>query len=177
MKIQGIISLLEKDHNEYPSKRKQKILLAAGAAGILLLMIPSWISNSESRIDVPASGNDSAKGTDWAREQETSLENIIGQIEGAGNTQVMITLETESETVYAMDRRTDSDSVQEDHVLLSGSSKGLVETIWMPQIQGVAVVCQGADSIAVQGKITEMVSVLMGVPSNRISIAKMRESK
>ena len=49
----------------------------------------------------------------------------------------------------------------------------LVETTWLPEVRGVAVVCQGGDDAAVQARLTEMVSVLLGVSTNRISIAKM----
>ena len=85
----------------------------------------------------------------------------------------MITLETAEETIYATDTRTDGNSSQESHVLLSGDGGGLVETTWMPQVQGVAILCEGADSPLIQRKITEMVSVLMGISSSHISIAKM----
>ena len=54
-----------------------------------------------------------------------------------------------------------------------GGQDALVEMTWEPVIRGIAVVCQGADDITVNAQITEAVSVLTGVSTNRISIAKM----
>lgn len=148
---------------------KSGMILLLGLAGIFLLSFSSVLPQKEASAVQEGSEDQTA----WVTAQEQKLESMIGQMEGAGSAKVMITLETDAETVYATDTRTDASTTQQSHVLVSGQSAGLVETVWMPQVQGVAVLCQGADSLAVQQKITEMVSVLMGVPTNRISIAKM----
>lgn len=148
---------------------KSGMILLLGLAGILLLSFSSFLPQKE----VDTVQEVSKDQTAWVATQEQKLESMIGQLEGAGGTKVMITLESDAETVYATDTRTDANTTQQSHVLVSGQSAGLVETVWMPQVQGVAVLCQGADIVAVQQKVTEMVSVLMGVPTNRISIAKM----
>ena len=44
---------------------------------------------------------------------------------------------------------------------------------WEPVIRGIAVVCEGADDVTVNTQITQAVSVLTGVSTNRISISKM----
>ena len=49
----------------------------------------------------------------------------------------------------------------------------LVEMTWEPVIRGIAVVCEGADDVTVNAQITQAVSVLTGVSTNRISISKM----
>lgn len=60
----------------------------------------------------------------------------------------MVTLESGSESIYATD--TDADGAS-THVLLgSGRADGLVETVQMPQVLGVAVVCEGGGNAAVQ---------------------------
>ena len=43
----------------------------------------------------------------------------------------------------------------------------------LPTVQGVAVLCQGGDDVVVQARVTEAVSVLLGITTNRISVAKM----
>ena len=105
---------------------------------------------------------------------EQRLEALIGEIQGVGKVSVMVTLETAEETVYALDTRESEQSLEKEHVLLSGDEP-LVETVWYPQVLGVAVVCQGAEDVSVRSQITQIASVLTGVTTNRISIAKMCE--
>lgn len=110
----------------------------------------------------------------YRQELEQRLEGLLGEIRGVGSVSVMITLETREETIYALDTKESDDSLEQEHVLLEGDEP-LVETVWYPQVQGVAVVCQGADNIEVCAQITQIASVLTGVTTNRISIAKMCE--
>lgn len=110
----------------------------------------------------------------YRQELEQRLEGLLGEIRGVGSVSVMITLETREETIYALDTKESDNSLEQEHVLLAGDEP-LVETVWYPQVQGVAVVCQGADNIEVCSQITQIASVLTGVTTNRISIAKMCE--
>lgn len=154
------------------AKGKKSWLALLGILGILLLSVSSLpTGNSAAKTESRA---ETGSDTDWASKQESRLESILSQMDGAGKARVMITLESGQEAVYALDTRTDSNgSTQKEHVMLNGSTEALVETIWMPQVQGVAVLCEGAGTPTVERKIIEMVSVLLGVSSNRISIAKL----
>ena len=146
-------------------------IIILGLAGILLLGLSAIFPPVETAGE--NSAYNSSADLEWVTLQEQKLESLLGQLEGAGKTRVMITLESGEEAVYATDSRTDAAGSQEEHVLLGGGSEGLLETTWMPQVQGVVVLCQGAESPAVERKVTEIVSVLLGVASNRISVAKM----
>jgi hypothetical protein len=42
------------------------------------------------------------------------------------------------------------------------------------RVEGVAIVCDGADRAAVRSEIIELVSALYGIGSNRISVSKMK---
>ena len=56
----------------------------------------------------------------------------------------------------------------------AGSDKtALIEKTMEPVVQGVVVVCQGADDIKVTSDITNAVSVALNVTSNRICVIKM----
>lgn len=143
-------------------------LLGLGILGMVL--IAGGGSSGE-----PACQTSENQGWEGYQESlELRLETLIGEIQGVGKVSVMVTLETAEETVYALDTRESEQSLEEEHVLLSGD-KPLVETVWYPQVQGVAVVCQGAEDVSVRSQITQIASVLTGVTTNRISIAKMCE--
>ena len=105
------------------------------------------------------------------RRLETRLTALISRVEGAGKTAVMVTLESGSESIYATDTDSDGSST---HVLLgSGKADGLVETVETPRVLGVAVVCEGGGSAAVQSRVTALVQALTGIGTNHITVAKM----
>ena len=82
-----------------------------------------------------------------------------------------VTLESGSESIYATDTDSDGSST---HVLLgSGKADGLVETVETPRVLGVAVVCEGGGSAAVQSRGTALVQALTGIGTNHITVAKM----
>ena len=134
-------------------KQRVNLLVCMGLAGLLLLAVSS----------------DST--ADYAAELETRLTALISRVEGAGKTAVMVTLESGSESIYATDTDSDGSST---HVLLgNGEADGLVETVETPRVLGVAVVCEGGGSAAVQSRVTALVQALTGIGTNHITVAKM----
>lgn len=75
---------------------------------------------------------------------ETQLTELIEQLDGAGKTVVMVTLESGEETIYAVDTQSGQMQNQETHVLLEDGS-ALEETTYLPAVCGVAVVCDGGE--------------------------------
>ena len=115
---------------------------------------------------------------------EEKLTSILQQVQGAGQVHVMVTLEATGQSVYAQDEELSSSTGQDgqrqsstrtEHVILdSGTGKApLLEQAYEPEVRGVAVVCEGGDDILVIGRITELVSVVLGIPTNRICVTKM----
>ena len=88
-----------------------------------------------------------------------------------------VTLDASAETVYALDETDGGENGQRqlEHILVDTreGQDALVEMTWEPVIRGIAVVCEGADDVTVNAQITQAVSVLTGVSTNRISISKM----
>lgn len=153
-------------------KQRVNLLVCMGLAGLLLLAVSSWLpADSSTQSAAPAAMTDST--ADYAAALETRLTALISRVEGAGKTAVMVTLESGSESIYATDTDTDSDG-SSTHVLLgSGGADGLVETVETPRVLGVAVVCEGGGSAAVQSRVTALVQALTGIGTNHITVAKM----
>ena len=133
-------------------KQRVNLLVCMGLAGLLLLAVSSWLpADSSTQSAAPAA--------------------LISRVEGTGKTAVMVTLESGSESIYATDTDSDGSST---HVLLgSGGADGLVETVETPRVLGVAVVCEGGGSAAVQSRVTALVQALTGIGTNHITVAKM----
>ena len=150
-------------------KKRVNLLVCMGLAGLLLLAVSAWLPAESPAAPQPV------QSEDYAAQLEARLTELIARVDGAGKTAVMVTLESDSERIYATDTDRDGAST---HVLLgSGGTDGLVETVQTPQVRGVAVVCEGGGSPAVQSRVTALVETLTGVGANHITVAKMAPSK
>lgn len=148
---------------------KQRLKLAAvlGICGVVLLFVRAPSETKNENTSQPA------VHADYEKKLEQRLEELICQVEGAGKTVVMVSLETGTQNVYAHNiEETANGGYEETHILLDEGG-ALTETVQTPQIGGVAVVCEGGSDITVISKITEILSSLLGLSSKRISVAKM----
>lgn len=159
-----------------------------GLAGVILIALSEVL---------PAKANktrEKAVNTteEYRMELETSLGDILASVNGVGKVKIMITLESDSENIYVQQEKSTDDtqsvskdaSVQESTrstyenevvMVTDGSAKSaLVEKTLQPTVQGVIVVCQGADNISVISDVTNAVAVALDVPSSRICVIKMQ---
>jgi len=102
---------------------------------------------------------------------------ILGQIRGVGRVRVMITEQTGARTHYQTDESGSEDGDYDSRTVLvsNGSSEsGLVASVSPPVYLGAVVVCQGADDPAVRLAVSQAVSAVTGITTDRISVLKMK---
>ena len=87
-----------------------------------------WPSGTGAAAPAEASGQDAAA---YQTQLEQRLSGLIGEIEGAGQATVMITLESGEETIYALDTQSGQTQSQQTHVLLEDGT-ALEETVYFP---------------------------------------------
>ncbi len=126
--------------------KKAKIIILLVAAGMLLILFSSVFG-----------GEKKAKTEDMTLDEyrvrlEAEISDICTDVEGVGKCRVYITLERGTQNVY------------------KGSA--VIETK-PPRVLGVTVVCRGADSPAVRADLTEMLTALFDIGSNRVSVLKL----
>ena len=131
----------------FEQKNRAKLAVILGAAAMLLILC--------------------------SEELEAQLKTLIEQVEGAGKTTVMVTLESGEEAVYATDTQSGQTQNQETHVLLEDGS-ALTEMVYLPKVCGVAVVCEGGGDVRVAARITELVRALLDLSANRICVEQRR---
>lgn len=158
-------------------KQRANLLMGIGVTGMLLLAVSEFFPTdapspaAEQTTSEPVMAIDAVS---YAQSLEDRLQALLCQVEGAGMVQVMVTLSNTEETIYAQDRQIAADGAShQSHILLNGDPPALVETIAMPAIQGVAVLCEGAGSAVVQNRITQIVDVLTGVGTSHITVTQM----
>lgn len=153
----------------------RRLVLLLGVAGIALLALSElWPAPQSEPQAASAQAAGTASEQSYEQQLEQRLEDLIAQVSGAGATQVMVTLESTEETIYALDTQQKGESdLAETHVLL-GDGSALAETTLTPSVCGVAVVCEGGGDVTTVARITELLSALLDLPTNRISVQKMK---
>lgn len=157
-------------------KRDKKItaIICLGLAGIFLLTMSELVPRKSTESEKKETASDISDS--YEADLEKRLTSIVSSINGAGRTQVMVTLASGDENVYAVKEKSSDGSREREYIVIDdGSSEsGLLLKVVEPEIRGVAVVCEGADSANVRQEIVGTVSAVLGISSNRISIAKIK---
>ena len=165
----------------------QAILLAGGLIGILLLCLTSLPGKPASNNNAGAQNEIRVDLTEYEQQLERRLQETISAIAGAGETRVMLTLDSGSEPIYATQGKTDqknssdgerqeeSHSAEKNYVTIGTGTgeQGLVLKMLEPRVRGAAVVCQGGDDIVVRQAIIEAVTAVLGIGANKVSVARM----
>ena len=166
-----------------PDKKRNIILGIIGAVSLLLLLLSDF---GEKKEISPPQENTAEYASDYIEKAEKDLCGILEKIDGAGEVEVMITLESCYENVYAKGYSTQSDvneagaqsQITEEYVIVkngSSTEECLVVKVYEPKIKGVAVVAEGADNAQVKKAITDTVCALFDISSNKVSVIKKYE--
>ena len=168
MKTEGVRKLWD--------RYKYAILILLVGAGLLL-----WPGGSG---HTAQTGQSEAPPAYTAAETlRKDLEEILGQIQGVGTVRVLLTADSNGERQLAQNselRYSGSTAAPEDYsrtsetVLLdlNDQEAPIVTRILYPTYRGALVVCQGGDRADVKLAVTEAVSALTGLSSDRVTVAK-----
>ena len=104
----------------------------------------------------------------------------------------MLTLESGSEYVYQSETKRSTDRtdtsgettqerLDDEHTIVmvegdNGKKQALIRTELTPKIQGIVVVCDGADQVSIQTQIIDVLTTAFGISSARVSVAKAASS-
>lgn len=157
--------------NLHGKQGRAMLAMVTGVLALLLILL-SELFPQKTASAAPSENDQTA--LQYQTQLEQRLEKLISQLNGAGRTTVMVTLETGEESIYAVDTQSGDLQEQSTHVLLDDGS-ALTETIYLPQIRGVAVLCDGGGDVRVAARITEMVCALLDLPSNRVCIEHRKQ--
>jgi len=126
---------------------------------------------------------------------ETRLRTLLSQIQGAGRVDVMITYSAVGENIPAYDtskkssKTDEKDSgggtrniIEEDNqntVVYEDSPTGGKTPVILkklgPEIKGVLVVAEGADSVIVRERIMNAVKVVLDIPAHRVEVVQRKK--
>lgn len=158
--------------------KKYKYVLLTALLGVLLLLLPQ----NEKATDTGSATPSAAENFDREALQN-EMEDILSSLDGVGKLSLMLTVEgggayelaqDENASLKARGDEVDEQTRKTETVVLgNGTSAEVVVThSRYPRFVGALIVCEGGDRADVQLKVTQAVSALTGLSSERISVVK-----
>ena len=160
------------------------MLVVIGIIGIALIALSSLLpSKKESAEILPNSS--SVTAAEYKKNLEEEIKQIVFKLTGSDSA-VMVTLESGIKYDFADDTKdtvstvsgqnstTDSRSNTKNYITVrdsDGGEKALVITERMPEIRGVAIICDGGDQEHIAEKIEGAVCAALNITSKRVYIA------
>ena len=164
--------------NKILNKLKEALLKYKYALIILLIGI-SFLLIPERRVEQTQRPEESTMETNYLSSESISA--ILQSVEGAGQVRVLLSVASGEEILYQADQDSsvsdDNQSTKTETVILMDTNRvesGLIKQINPPQYLGAIVVCQGADNPTVKLAITQAVSKIVGLSSDKICVLKMK---
>jgi len=190
---------LSKNKDNCVSEKVEKIIIIV-LVGVFFLVAASPVNGLSDKKNVTIKQDKSSPLVDDKKHEndeyiaylENKLEEIIEGMEGAGKTEVMITLKNhgekivdknqpyENETHKELDdnKNIENTKVQSEQetVLIEqdGNTTPYVIMEYYPQIEGVVVVCDGGENKKLELDIKNMVQALFDLDINKICVCKRK---
>ncbi len=144
--------------------KKNKKLLFLAIVGVILMFAGNLFTEKEISIDNENLFNSSE------RINETKLEQILSNIEGAGNVKIFITYENKGVYEYAVDskRTVNTGSDEEKHVF--SNKEPVIKSYTNAQIRGIIATATGADDNIVKNRLIKSIKAATGVGLDKINI-------
>ena len=180
MKKPDLAFLRELGDKMLPLVHKYRALLIVLLAGVLLLA-SGGLFGGRQQLETsaePDAAPVSEEGFSLAAFEE-DLNAKLAAIEGVGRVELMLSLDQTEEAVYAVNPRQTSGSSQSyesDLTVIADGSRGekpvTVKSL-LPTFRGAVVLCDGADNAQVRLAVTQAVSTVCGIGSDKVTVLKM----
>ena len=181
---------------------KKSDWIAIALTGVLILIIAMPLSPKQSDSESTAEQETAAAVLDSGSTQGSqnvyadAMEKRLKQMEGVGETEVMITLSDSGETIVEKDQKEQTNHIGESDAgggtrttteqeteettvyVENGSEKQpYVTKEVLPKVEGVLVVAEGGDDPRVISDISDTVMALFRVEAHKIKVVKMSSSR
>ena len=167
-------------------------IIIAVLFGIMLIAAGDMLFTKPSAEPKKTEGESVAEN-DYISCLEEKTRNLLSQVEGAGNVDVMITLNSGGESVFAQENKKSTSETEES--ASQGDSRGIVSeteesTIVTvnngdgstspvvvkektAEISGIVIVAEGGDDVIVKDSLIRAAQALFGISANKVEVFKM----
>ena len=161
----------KKENRIFQSIKKYKYAILVILAGIILMLLPKCQASGQTETTDTLNTE-----TFSVEEQEKKISDALSKISGVGKVQVVLTLKSGTELHLAEDEQSEGgvESRSETVTINRGSGQQdiVVTKRVYPTYQGALIVCEGADNAAARLAITNSVSALTGLSTEKISVVR-----
>lgn len=177
-------NIAEKIKRLLSGEKSIKVIVFIGIAGMVLILISGSLTNK-------ADKNSSLEkfslsfSEKYRSETEKKLALTLSKIKGAGRVEVMLTVDSSEEYVYAeeidCDYSKDGEKVSEkrENTFVATEENGekgaLVKRVKNPQVTGVVIICDGGGDARICENIYKAASAALGIPVSRIYVAEISD--
>ncbi len=169
--------------NFLKNKKTSNIIIILGIIGIALIAFSDIFSGNFNKKAIKE--DSSFDANNYVLELENKTKKLVSSIDGAGKCKIMITLEQSQEIELFYDNSISKENTngisrnQEENKLVviegeNSEDKYIIQKIIEPKIRGVLILVEGGDDIKINEMITQAVKTLLGIPSNKICVTKLK---
>ena len=170
------------------SKKTVPIIAVVGILGILIIFISDMSPKTDN--NVVESHNTSTSDQEYLKNLKDDVKKLVISITGEEAVEVLITLESGTEYVYATQKNIDtgikenkqtdgnynnetSDKTEESYIIINNGTaeQPLVLSTISPKVRGVSIVCAAAFSNDICDEIKGAVSILCNISEKKISVS------
>ncbi len=154
-----------KKYISYLKGKKQIWVIVLGALiGGLLILLGNSADEDTADISSQELSDDGSYVLTYTEYIETKIKKLCRSIYGVSDIEVMVSLESGFEHVYANDG---------EYLIVgsAGTKSPVLLKDNLPEIRGVGIVCKGAENAALKKEICELLCAALDIPSNRIYVA------
>ena len=166
---------------------------------IIIIAAGSFTNNDHEKVEQPNGAAplkvssdkvEIAIDSDFSRQMEERLQQILSQIDGVGKVSAMITLSSGTESIPAFDTKTGetiteekdtqggnrrvSQEDEDKKIIVLGEQGGkqqpLIVKELKPKVKGVIIVAEGAADANVRAQIHDAVKTVLDVPSHKVQV-------
>ncbi|MEG0545889.1 MAG: hypothetical protein RR552_01750 [Oscillospiraceae bacterium] len=168
------------------SQKRLFIIVILGVIAITLIVLSEIFPKENAKTINEEKISTKVSESTYDEKIQKTLKEIIENIDGAGKTKVMVTLQSSSENYYAKNNKSEnkkngetSENKSEESFVIDKSSelKGIIIKTDEPKVRGVVVVCEGGENPKVKSNVTIAVSAALGLGTNNICVLKMKSTE
>lgn len=175
-------------------KKYRKILIFAGLGLMAVIFLSGFLEQKPAEETEPETIMTDRTIEDYAADLEADLAEMIRHIHGAGEVQVMVTIEKGVENIYATERKSskqitndksadfdtknqEQDNTETTYILLKdadGGQQAVAVTQIQPVVKGVVVVCDGGSNVQVEREIINAVTTALDISSAKVCVVSAK---
>ncbi|MBP3619368.1 MAG: hypothetical protein J6J24_01770 [Clostridia bacterium] len=162
--------------NKFKSVKHFQIYIALLFAIIVCVIYFSFFKNTNTDKSTNLSTDANLSTDEYVETLENKLCNVLSNISGVGQVDVVITLQSGFSYVYATDTETKTTTsgttettITREDVLLVSNEPVIIKEVF-PEIKGVVVVAKGAENIGIKLNILSAVETALEIEAKDITI-------